>query len=201
MFRNLLIALILTESTLPARADNAFWDGRWSGRISTGANVSIRIAGGKVSEYLFNGRPGKVAYASVSSERVSFSPGSAAVITLTRTSPGQASYSFTHPQLGPATGVLAKGDTQARVATRVPHVWFGTWGHEGSWMLTASAGGLDYSYRGQSLPPSNVIANASVLKFDLDSEARMVLTMRPDGKVDYAYTTAGRTTRGTASRR
>lgn len=91
MSRNILIALILAGSPLSARADNAFWDGRWSGQLSTGANVSIRIAGGKVSDYRFNGRPAKIAYGSISADRVSFSPGSAAVITLTPASQGRAS--------------------------------------------------------------------------------------------------------------
>lgn len=201
MSRNILIALIVGASTLPAQADNAFWDGRWSGRISTGANVSIRIASGKLSEYRFNGRPAKIAYGSISADRVSFSPGSAAVITLTPASQGQASYTFSHPQMGTATGLLTKGEAQARVAARAPKAWLGIWGRRDGWMLTVSQGSMAYLYKGESLPISNISADANRLAFDVAPAGRMVLTMRPDEKADYEFTAGGRTTRGLAWRR
>jgi hypothetical protein len=201
MSRNILVALILAGSTLPAQADNAFWDGRWSGRISTGANVSIRIAGGKVSDYRFNGRPAKIAYGSISADRVSFSPGSAAVITLTPASQGQASYTFSHPQMGTATGLLTKGEVQARAAARAPKAWMGTWGRRDGWMLTVSQGSMAYQYRGESLPNSNISADTSRLSFDVAPAGRMVMTMRPDEKADYEFAAGGRTTRGLVWRR
>jgi hypothetical protein len=205
MLRGVLAALLLVGVAPSVQADSQAWNGRWSGRISTGANVSISISGGNVTEYRFNGRPAKVAFGSVSSERVSFSPGSAAVITMTPAGPNQANYAFSHPQMGPATGVLSKGEARSAsasvpVAARAPKAWHGTWGRESSWVLTVSQASVTYRYRGESLPISNVSADENRLAFDT-SIGRMVLTMRPDQKADYTYTSGGQTVQGTAWRR
>lgn len=206
MSRGVLVALLLAGSASSAQADSAFWNGRWSGRISTGANVSISISGGNVTEYRFNGRAAKVAFGSVSAERASFSPGSAAIITMTPAGPNQANYAFSHPQMGSATGLLTKvnagvASAPARVAARVPNAWVGTWGRSNGWMLTVSQGSMAYQYRGESLAISNISADATRLAFDIAPAGRMVLTMRPDQKTDYEFTAGGRTTRGTAWRR
>jgi hypothetical protein len=206
MLRRVLAALLLVGAAPSAQADSQTWNGRWSGRISTGANVSISIARGNVTEYRFNGRPAKVAFGSVSDERVSFSPGSAAVITMTPAGQNQANYAFSHPQMGSATGLLTRAgavgaSAPARVAARVPNIWIGAWGRRDGWMLTVSQGSMAYQYRGESLAISSISADATRLAFDIAPAGRMVLTMRPDQKADYEFTAGGRTTRGTAWRR
>lgn len=205
MLRGILAALLLAASTLSAQADSQAWNGRWSGTISSGVAVSITISRGKVSEYRFGRRAANIAYGSVSGERVSFSPGSAAVITMTPAGPNQANYAFSHPQMGSATGVLSRGEarsasTSVQVSARAPKAWHGTWGRESSWVLTVSQASVSYRYRGESLPISNVSADESRLAFDT-SIGRMVLTMRPDQKADYSYTSGGQTVQGTAWRR
>ncbi|CAN7272747.1 hypothetical protein [Bosea sp. LjRoot237] len=206
MWRGLLIALWLTGGAASAQADSQAWNGRWSGTISTGVAVSITISRGKVSEYRFGRRAANIAYGSVSDDRVSFSPGSAAVITMTPAGPTQANYSFAHPQMGPATGLLSKSEAHSasapvRIAARAPKTWHGTWGRESGWMLTVSQSRMAYRYRGESLAISNISADEAQLAFDIAPAGRMVLTMRPDQKADYAFTAGGSTTRGTAWRR
>jgi hypothetical protein len=206
MLRGLLIALWLTGSAASAQADSQAWNGRWSGTISSGVAVSITISRGKVSEYRFGRRAANIAYGSVSDDRVSFSPGSAAVITMTPAGPNRANYAFSHPQLGSATGLLSKSETRSasapvQVAARAPKAWHGIWGREGGWMLTVSQGSMAYRYRGESLAISNISADEAQLAFDIAPAGRMVLSMRPDQKADYAFTAAGQTTRGTVWRR
>lgn len=206
MLRGVLAVVLLVGAAPSAQADSQTWNGRWSGRISTGANVSVSISGGNVTEYRFNGRPAKVAFGSVSAERVSFSPGSAAVITMTPGGTNQANYTFSHPQMGSATGLLTRanaGVTSApvRAAARVPSIWIGTWGRRDGWMLTVSQGSMAYQYQGEGLAISNISADAARLAFDIAPAGRMVLTMRPDQKADYEFTAGGRTARGTAWRR
>lgn len=206
MSRAALVALLLMGAAPSAQADSQAWNGRWSGRISTGANVSINISRGNVTEYRFNGRPAKVAFGSVSAERVSFSPGSAAVITVTPAGPNQANYAFSHPQMGSATGLLTRANAgvasaPVRVAARVPDTWLGTWGRRDRWMLTVSQGAMAYQYQGEGLGISNISADAARLAFDIAPAGRMVLTMRPDQKADYEFTAGGKTTRGMVWRR
>lgn len=205
MLCRILLALLLAGASSSARADSQAWNGRWSGTISSGVAVSITISNGKVSEYRFGRRSANVAYGSVSGDRVSFSPGSAAVITMTPAGPNQANYTFSHPQQGSATGVLSKGETRSasapvQIAARTPSAWHGTWGRENSWVLTVSQASMTYRYRGENLPISNVSADETRLAFDT-SIGRMVLTMRPDQKADFTYTSGGQTVQGTAWRR
>lgn len=205
MLRGVLAALLLVGAAPSAQADSQAWNGRWSGTISSGVAVAITISNGKVSEYRFGRRAANIAYGSVSDDRVSFSPGSAAVITLTPAGPNQANYSFSHPQLGPATGLLSKSVSRntsapAHAAARTSKTWHGTWGRDGGWVLTVSQGSVAYRYRGESQAVSNISADDSRLTFDTPL-GRMVLTMRPDQKADYIYTSGGQTTQGTAWRR
>lgn len=205
MLRGILAALLIVGTAPSALADSQAWNGRWSGTISSGVPVSITISNGKVSEYRFGRRAANIAYGSVSAERVSFSPGSAAVVTMTPAGPNQASYTFSHPQQASATGVLSKGEARSasapvQVAARTHKAWHGTWGRESSWVLTVSQASMTYRYRGESLPISNISADETRLAFDTSS-GRMVLTMRPDQKADYTYTSGGQTMQGTAWRR
>jgi hypothetical protein len=128
--------------------------GAGPGRFSSGVAVAITISNGKVSEYRFGRRAANIAYGSVSDDRVSFSPGSAAVITLTPAGPNQANYSFSHPQLGPATGLLSKSVSRntsapAHAAARTSKAWHGTMGpgrRLGAHRLTGQRG-LSLSWR------------------------------------------------------
>lgn len=103
--------------------------------------------------------------------------------------------------MGTATGLLTKGEAQASVAARAPKAWLGIWGRRDGWMLTVSQGSMAYLYKGESLPISNISADASRLAFDVAPAGRMVLTMRPDEKADYEFTAGGKTTRGLVWRR
>lgn len=199
------LALLLIGAAAPAQAGNANWNGRWTGKLSTGASVAITVAAGEVREYRFGGRPAKVAYSQVTPDRVSFSPGSAAVITMAPAGQDQANYTFTHPQMGTFTGVLSRVSSQAAAATpasaRVPKAWLGTWGRQSGWMLTASGSSLAYSYQGTAQTISNISASEASLAFDVPPRGRMVLTMRPDQKADYIFTRDSEIFRGTVWRR
>lgn len=200
------LALLLAGAAAPAQADSASWNGRWSGRLSTGADVSIIVDRGKVKEYRFGQRSASIAYAEVTADRVSFSPGSAAIITMVPAGQDQANYTFTHPQMGTFTSVLSRTSSQAaataaRVSTRVPKAWLGTWGRQSGWMLTASSSSLAYSYQGAAWAISNISADETSLAFDVPPRGRMVLTMRPDQKADYVFTRGDETFRGTVWRR
>lgn len=193
------IALLLAATAGPALADSTNWDGTWSGQLSTGAKVAITISGGQVKEYRFGRRSASIAYGEVTAGRVSFSPGSAAQITMTPAGQNQANYAFTHPQLQNATGLLSRASTRAPAANaraaRIPEAWFGTWGQPSTTLLGIGENGITYSYQGTSYTVSNISTGKDSLTFNVGPAGRATMKMRPDLKADYTFTLEGKVSR------
>ncbi len=76
--RSLLFAVLpaLFISAQAARAQDASWDGTWTGALSglagKSAPISVTIAGGKVTTYTVRGAPFDIQYSNVTPTKVSF---------------------------------------------------------------------------------------------------------------------------------
>jgi len=110
-YRHLAVALLLglsgcaapsskptsTAATTPARSD---WDGSWKGNVSRNSPVEIDVSGGKASRYSFRGTDYRVTDSSLSGETMTIRiiggdfTTMVSTITLVRTAPGVADFTF-----------------------------------------------------------------------------------------------------------
>ncbi|KRE02116.1 hypothetical protein ASE63_07000 [Bosea sp. Root381] len=176
------------------------WNGTWVGRLDTGASVAVVIEGGRVTTYRFSGRSVSIAYSSVSPDRVTFSPGSAAIVELKPAAGDKVDYSFTHPQRGAGTGVLSRATSHRAVASsaaaRIPASWSGRWGRPERMMLVIGDAGITYSYRGHTYPATAIRATAKTLSFRVGDGGSMSMKMRADGAADFDFVLDGKSVNG-----
>jgi len=197
MRRGLVVAVLLA---FVSQAQAMDWNGTWVGRLDTGASVAVVIEGGRVTTYRFSGRSISIAYSSVSPDRVTFSPGSAAVVELKPTAGDKLDYRFTHPQLGPGTAVLSRAASRnaaaGSTAARIPPSWSGRWGRPERMMLVIGEAGITYSYQGRSQPVTAIRATAKALSFNVGDGGSMSMKMRADGAADFDFVVDGKSFSG-----
>jgi len=111
--RSLLIAVLpaLLIPSAAAWAQNASWDGTWTGALGGLAGetspISITIAGDKVASYTVRGAPFNIQYSKVTPTTVSFGDRDHYAVKLTKTSDTTAS-ARAHGRNGYAHALLTK---------------------------------------------------------------------------------------------
>ncbi len=92
---------------LPSLAGEASWDGVWEGSTENGAKVKVQFEGGEVRVYRFRGQSISLGFSSTDARQAKFGAG-AALVTVTRTGPNTASFTYESPRMGNATATLSR---------------------------------------------------------------------------------------------
>ena len=91
-----------------ADAKDAGFDGTWTGVTAKGGDIVLTVSGGQVS-YVFRGASVPINSASISGKTLTLSVGTLqARVSVTRTGPATANYSYSDPNGGSAAAVLTR---------------------------------------------------------------------------------------------
>lgn len=107
----LLAALPLMATFAPvcAVAQQAGWDGTWTGQTAKGGDISITISGNSATEYVFRGQSVPINQSAGTKKTFQLSVGQLnSTVRLTMAGANKARYSYSDSQGGSATGSVMR---------------------------------------------------------------------------------------------